>query len=313
MLSLGDQTSSAYLERGHVGRGHHAFDLAHEASKSLSHDDPNDCRCTAAAGINLCRLSRVPSRTERCCRGCPLNAAVHDSATERVRSDTHPFYTSCIQVFYSLRLYLSYDENVGSLQQPPRPHPTPTFVPHAKTKTAEYLPQNHQQDYSAELRSGGIELNISISSASNFNFSLAPVEFQLCDKHSFLSLLVYLLSALHSFIMRSVRILGPQGFSTPRMAHCRPRISPACGVWVTRAVRANATSSSNGTNNQGNSSSSNSSNGSSWSPSRTFLVSALAAGLGYGYASYNQTPTTSKKPQYGSTKDFEKVCGRGSI
>jgi D-lactate dehydrogenase (cytochrome) len=34
----------------------------------------------------------------------------------------------------------------------------------------------------------------------------------------------------------------------------------------------------------------------------------LAAGLGYGVSSYTQTPTqTSKKPQYGSVKEFEKV------
>jgi D-lactate dehydrogenase (cytochrome) len=38
------------------------------------------------------------------------------------------------------------------------------------------------------------------------------------------------------------------------------------------------------------------------------LISALAAGIGYGYAALGQeSPQTAKNPQYGSPKDFEKV------
>lgn len=45
-----------------------------------------------------------------------------------------------------------------------------------------------------------------------------------------------------------------------------------------------------------------------WTPAKALLVSAFAAGLGYGVSSYTQTPAqTSKRPQYGSVKDFEKV------
>jgi D-lactate dehydrogenase (cytochrome) len=41
---------------------------------------------------------------------------------------------------------------------------------------------------------------------------------------------------------------------------------------------------------------------------KALLISAFAAGLGYGYASYGQElAQASKKPQYGSTKDFAKV------
>lgn len=44
-----------------------------------------------------------------------------------------------------------------------------------------------------------------------------------------------------------------------------------------------------------------------WTPVTTLLVSAFAAGLGYGYASYNTTPTEPSTPQYGSTKEFSRV------
>jgi D-lactate dehydrogenase (cytochrome) len=45
-----------------------------------------------------------------------------------------------------------------------------------------------------------------------------------------------------------------------------------------------------------------------WTPAKALLVSAFAAGLGYGVSSYTQTSTQApKKPQYGSVKDFEKV------
>lgn len=92
---------------------------------------------------------------------------------------------------------------------------------------------------------------------------------------------------------------------------CRPRIS-------SRAVLAHGArlNSSNATGKTESTKDSNSSSGSSansppspfWTPAKALLVSAFAAGLGYGYASYNQTPAqTSTKPQYGTVKDFEKV------
>jgi hypothetical protein len=95
----------------------------------------------------------------------------------------------------------------------------------------------------------------------------------------------------------------PRGFlPTPRLPHCRPRISSSRISVASRAIRANSTASANGNQRQDSSSSP------SWTASRTLLVSALAAGLGYGYASYGQkSPQAAKKPQYGSPKDFEKV------
>ncbi|EPS26879.1 D-lactate dehydrogenase [Penicillium oxalicum] len=47
----------------------------------------------------------------------------------------------------------------------------------------------------------------------------------------------------------------------------------------------------------------------SWTAaSRIFLASTLAAGLGYGYASYTrEVPKTAKGPRYGSAQDFEKA------
>ncbi|KAJ6087322.1 hypothetical protein N7467_006236 [Penicillium canescens] len=66
------------------------------------------------------------------------------------------------------------------------------------------------------------------------------------------------------------------------------------------------------TKEQSSSSSSESSTGAPsspfWTPTKALLVSAFAAGLGYGYASYGQElAQASKKPQYGSTKDFAKA------
>lgn len=96
---------------------------------------------------------------------------------------------------------------------------------------------------------------------------------------------------------------NPRGFiPTPRLPHYRPRISPSRTFVASRAIRANSTTSANGKQRQ------DSSNAPSWTANRTLLVSALAAGLGYGYASYGQeSPPATKKPQYGSPKDFEKV------
>jgi len=88
---------------------------------------------------------------------------------------------------------------------------------------------------------------------------------------------------------------------------CRPRISPRQTILA--GARLNSSSASEKTKEQNNSSSdpSNAPPSSSWTPTRALLVSAFAAGLGYGYASYNQTPQEPKKPQYGSTKDFAQV------
>ncbi|KAJ5153255.1 FAD-binding type 2 [Penicillium canariense] len=101
------------------------------------------------------------------------------------------------------------------------------------------------------------------------------------------------------------------------MPHCRPRISQSRSVIASRSIRANATSSTSGSQHQHRSTSSNSpNNASSWTLSRTLLTSAFAAGLGYGYASYGQTsPNAADKPQYGSTKDFEKAIAelRGKL
>ncbi|KAJ5459844.1 D-lactate dehydrogenase [Penicillium daleae] len=101
----------------------------------------------------------------------------------------------------------------------------------------------------------------------------------------------------------------PRGFlPTPRLPHCRPRISSSRNFVASRAIRVNSTTTTNGNQRQDSSSSSSSTNSSSWTATRTLLVSALAAGLGYGYASYGQkSPRVAKKPQYGSTKDFEKA------
>ncbi|KAJ5918251.1 CAZyme family AA4 [Penicillium verhagenii] len=101
-------------------------------------------------------------------------------------------------------------------------------------------------------------------------------------------------------------VLVPRGFPTPRMPHCRPRISQPKLLSAT-GFRPNSsiTQHTNG-------SASSSSSGSSpkppfWTPTRTLLVSAFAAGLGYGFASYNQTPQPATKAKYGSLKDFEKA------
>ncbi|KAJ5124199.1 FAD-linked oxidase C-terminal [Penicillium bovifimosum] len=89
---------------------------------------------------------------------------------------------------------------------------------------------------------------------------------------------------------------------------CRPRIPPR--IDLARGARLNSTNATGKTENTKESdfSSSESTTSPFWTPTKALLVSAFAAGLGYGYASYNQTPSqASKKPQYGSTKDFEKA------
>ncbi|KAJ5565889.1 FAD-linked oxidase C-terminal [Penicillium sp. DV-2018c] len=89
---------------------------------------------------------------------------------------------------------------------------------------------------------------------------------------------------------------------------CRPRISPR--TVLARGARLNSTNATGKTENtkENNHFSSASTTSPFWTPTKALLVSALAAGLGYGYATYNQTPLeASKKPQYGSAKDFEKA------
>ncbi|KAJ5118888.1 FAD-binding type 2 [Penicillium atrosanguineum] len=99
----------------------------------------------------------------------------------------------------------------------------------------------------------------------------------------------------------------PRGFSTPRMPQCRPRISQCPVVRTSGAARTNATASKNSSQSQDSSSSFSSSSAPFWTPAKTLLVSAFAAGLGYGYASYSQAPQAPKKVQYGSMKDFDKA------
>ncbi|KAJ5520102.1 FAD-binding type 2 [Penicillium fimorum] len=88
---------------------------------------------------------------------------------------------------------------------------------------------------------------------------------------------------------------------------CRPQVSRAI---LSRGARLNS-SNAGKTENTENTKESNSSNAPPspfWTPAKAILVSAFAAGLGYGVSSYTQTSTqTSKKPQYGSVKDFEKA------
>ncbi|KAJ5594297.1 uncharacterized protein N7459_000505 [Penicillium hispanicum] len=107
--------------------------------------------------------------------------------------------------------------------------------------------------------------------------------------------------------MRATLIV-PRGVSIPRIPS-RPRISPRC-LWASKGIRAN--SSATGTKNsqrQGDTPSSGSSTSapSFWTPSRALLISAFAAGLGYGFASYNQPSQSVKKAQYGSPQDFAKA------
>ncbi|KAJ5766846.1 uncharacterized protein N7511_004462 [Penicillium nucicola] len=93
---------------------------------------------------------------------------------------------------------------------------------------------------------------------------------------------------------------------------CRPRISPHQTI-LARGARLNSSKAgAEKKTDQSSSSSSESSKGAAplsfWTPTKALLVSAFAAGLGYGYASYGQGPAqASQKPQYGSAKDFEKA------
>ena len=86
---------------------------------------------------------------------------------------------------------------------------------------------------------------------------------------------------------------------------CRPQISRTI---LARGARLNSSDAGTENTKESNSSSQNTPPSPFWTPGKALLVSAFAAGLGYGVSSYTQTPTqTSKKPQYGSVKEFEKV------
>ncbi|KAJ5372626.1 FAD-binding type 2 [Penicillium concentricum] len=88
---------------------------------------------------------------------------------------------------------------------------------------------------------------------------------------------------------------------------CRPQVSRTI---LSRGARSNS-SNAGKTENTENTKQSNSSNAPPspfWTPAKALLVSAFAAGVGYGVSSYTQTSTqTPKTPQYGSVKDFEKA------
>jgi D-lactate dehydrogenase (cytochrome) len=88
----------------------------------------------------------------------------------------------------------------------------------------------------------------------------------------------------------------------------RPRISPRQTI-LTRGARLNSSIASEKTKEQSDSSSnfSNTPPSPFWTPTKALLVSAFAAGLGYGYASYAQTTQKSTEPEYASTKDFALV------
>ncbi|OQE24174.1 hypothetical protein PENFLA_c010G03648 [Penicillium flavigenum] len=87
---------------------------------------------------------------------------------------------------------------------------------------------------------------------------------------------------------------------------CRPQVSRAI---LARGARLNSSDAGKTENTkESNSSSPNTPPSPFWTPGKALLVSAFAAGLGYGISSYTQTPTqASKKPQYGSAKEFEKA------
>ncbi|OQE38463.1 hypothetical protein PENCOP_c008G06130 [Penicillium coprophilum] len=87
---------------------------------------------------------------------------------------------------------------------------------------------------------------------------------------------------------------------------CRPQVSRTI---LSRGARLNSsTAGKTETESTKESNSSNAPPSPFWTPAKALLVSAFAAGLGYGVSSYTQTSTqTPKKPQYGTVKDFEKA------
>ncbi|KAE8147797.1 oxidoreductase [Aspergillus avenaceus] len=108
---------------------------------------------------------------------------------------------------------------------------------------------------------------------------------------------------------------SPRGFPTnPRELYCRPTFSQLERLSGPRFARLNsshANSDSNGSERQKSTRNSGSSTSfaSFGTAGRTFLVSTLAAGLGYTFAALNQTSESQKveQPQYGSTQDYQRA------
>ncbi|KAJ5334855.1 hypothetical protein N7452_007258 [Penicillium brevicompactum] len=104
-----------------------------------------------------------------------------------------------------------------------------------------------------------------------------------------------------------------------RLARVSRVIRAPCAPWsgissrqaiLASNVRLNSSTASGKTKEESGSSSNTSSNAPPspfWTPTKALLISAFAAGLGYGYASYNTTPAKPSTPQYGSTKDFDRA------
>lgn len=136
----------------------------------------------------------------------------------------------------------------------------------------------------------------------------AQYKHHICTISFLYILLGQLLRASPNSAMRPA-LMVPRSFSTPRISHCRPRISQPRYIVASKSVRGNAsTSREKSEQKENNSSGSSSSNiPSFWTPGRTLLVSAFAAGLGYGVASWNQTQQQPEKGQYGTAKEFEQV------
>ncbi|CAG8043536.1 unnamed protein product [Penicillium salamii] len=76
---------------------------------------------------------------------------------------------------------------------------------------------------------------------------------------------------------------------------------------LARGARWNSSNASGKTKEQSESKTSNAPPVSFWTPTKAVLVSAFAAGLGYGLASYNGTPAKPSTPRYGSTQDFARA------
>lgn len=170
------------------------------------------------------------------------------------------------------------------LQSPPRPQ----YIPlHPTLKPLRKIPAEPETTRPSSPKRGIIQLDLAEVKFVLLSFPVIFPDLQVCDRTSFRP----------SIIMKVARIVLPRGFPTPRVLR-RPQLSAVRDILAGRCVRTNTTSSRDGSQHPENS---------SWSPGRTLLMSALAAGLGYGYASYAQTPQTTRKPRYGSTGDFEKV------
>ncbi|KAI9039175.1 FAD-binding oxidoreductase [Aspergillus affinis] len=109
--------------------------------------------------------------------------------------------------------------------------------------------------------------------------------------------------------MRTISRLS-RGFPTsPRALQSRPKFPKSHSVSCSQFSQFARWNSSSAQNNGSNGSKSPGSTPNSWTLNRTLLASALAAGVGYGFASLKQSSQmqSTRKPQYGSTKDFEKA------